>query len=764
MIKRIFTLLLPLLLLLGSFPLSVFADDYWSLREEYLIALDSGDSERILSAVKKIEALYPNTETSSELERLVYPVSSAAKIYETLGDFNMSREYYGKYLDYSKKLLELGEIDYYSNYQSAKMLYEHNSVIPRVYAETADTSLMPYYGARCEAPAGTYHGMTSYFDKEYDNAQILYVQFFNEDIEPFNWQLPDDTDDYLLMVAWNVPNENYEDLERIANGEADEYIRRNLEYLSTLKCKILIRFGGEVNCWASLPTTREDFEKYGKQFIDKFKEAFIKISNSVKEYCPKAGMIYSPNDISNWYFTHEDFYPGDEYVDWVGMSTYCNDTSETEFELSSGSDAYYCHGDYYENQIIKIAPIVKAYSDRKPIIITEGGYCYKSEDGVQSVDHASEAMEYFYTYLSRVYPQIKCVMYFNANFGDNHYRLFGTEDKHDDLGELYRELNCNNVSMEYSMGRGELCGYTELKNIDEVLDSLNLSVYASYPTTEDITVSYSLNGSKVYSSDNYPYSFSINASDLKAGSYILGVSVSCMKTSSEYRYKLELSDEGRFTVSDVKIPESISDVAEDFWGYEAVEFCINVGLFRGVSETTFEPNSPMTRAMFVTVLARAVGADTTVYADESFDDVLKGSWYFGAVEWAREHGIINGKTEDLFAPNDNITREQMCAVLVRFADSFGLEFKPSGLDEKTENTDTPETSDTETNDTEDILTELFADDDLISNYARDSVYVAKNSGLVNGRQNNMFAPKDNASRAECATIFMRLITQYIKVL
>jgi len=721
-------------MLAGVIPWSMAEADYWAAQSAYSAAVSSGDTGAIIKAVKQIEAVYPDPSTENEYLRLFYPILESAKIHEREGRYADAAKQYKKANNLANLLDEING-NYYDYAQVTEMLYVHNNVKPTVYAETSVKKNIPYYGARVEPKAGCYHGMTDYFDKSYDDAQILYVTFFDEDIEPFKWQLPTDTDDYTLMIGWNVPNEDLEDLTRIANGEADKYIRRNLEYLATLKCRILIRFGAEVNCWSSLPGSRSAYEADAGKFAETFKDAFRRVSTMARKYCPSAGMIFSPNDISNWFFSHEDFYPGDDYVDWVGMSAYNNRAASRYFEIGNGNDAYYCVGDYYENQITRIKSIVDSYGDRKPIIITEGGIAYSSKDGVQNEAHAMEGMRFFYTYVSRVYPQIKSIMYFNSNASTNKYSIFGLNESNETLGQLYRELNTSNVAMEYTMGRSKNCGYVPLEKLNEVTDELRLSVYAAYPTTEDVRVTYTLNGKTALDSTEYPYALNIKTDELGTGGHLLKVRVSCRNTETVYNYKITVTEEGNVSVSDA-IPKTIKDVSKNFWGYDAVAFGMAKGLFNGTSDKTFEPNGKVTRAMFVTILARMTGVDAGNYTNTSFKDVPKAKWFAPYVEWAKSNGIVNGKTETHFAPNEMVTREQMCAILVRYCEIFGIDLVKASAGNR------------------------FNDHASISSYARSYVYTAKESGLVSGKNGNVFDPKSGATRAEAATIFMRFMINF----
>lgn len=173
-----------------------------------------------------------------------------------------------------------------------------------------------------------------------------------------------------------------------------------------------------------------------------------------------------------------------------------------------------------------------------------------------------------------------------------------------------------------------------------------------------------------------------------------------------------------------------SDVAASSWYREAVCYAKDNGLFQGVSYSTFEPDSPMTRAMLATVLYRMEGSPA-VSGETSFADVKASSWYGSAVRWAAENGIVKGMSATSFAPDANITREQMATMLERYHSYKGEATAATG----------------------DLAG--FADWKMISAYADTALSWAVGCGLMNGKGSNRLDPGGRASRAEVATILMR---------
>ena len=178
-------------------------------------------------------------------------------------------------------------------------------------------------------------------------------------------------------------------------------------------------------------------------------------------------------------------------------------------------------------------------------------------------------------------------------------------------------------------------------------------------------------------------------------------------------------------------PVTFLDVA-DHWAEDSIAFCTAREIFKGVSDDRFDPNAPMNRAMFATVLYRLAGSPAVSDAD-GFSDIADGNWYTDAVLWGQSTGIINGYSGGRFGPNDPVTREQMCAMIVRWLDYMGYEL--------------PAVEDANT----------FTDADRISAWAQEAISRCQSYGLINGMSDGAFAPSDNATRAQNSAVFQRMI-------
>ena len=202
---------------------------------------------------------------------------------------------------------------------------------------------------------------------------------------------------------------------------------------------------------------------------------------------------------------------------------------------------------------------------------------------------------------------------------------------------------------------------------------------------------------------------------------------------SETTYTFHMADskvtvEASFTKDGtVQKPDTrFDDVAKSAWYYKAVEYVAENGIMSGVSAREFAPNAGFSRAMLAQTLY-AMSGKPTVKAEGTFADVAANAWYADAVNWAAEKGYVSGVGDGKFAPDASITREQMALILYRYAGSPDA----SGM----------------------VLRE-FADGDSVSAYAVDAIRWAVHEGLISGMENNTLAPQGTATRAQVAQILM----------
>ncbi len=442
----------------------------------------------------------------SEAKANIWKSYTAGIEAEKSRDFHTALFQYNKFLDYAKTLeREAGE-NHRENIQSFVALKNHLEGSPELYVKASLPGDGVYFGAKHEPKFGTFVGKCDEFYPGAESAYLLYVTF-GEQVADYAYLLPEE-EELFLEIAWNLPQETKESLVRVAGGDYDAYIIENLKYINRLNYTVALRFGAEVNCWA-LPTE----EAALADFIAVYQKAFRKVATLTRQYAPNAAIVYSPNDVSNWNASAEDFYPGDEFVDWVGISMY--DNAGGSNEPVNMTDAYYCTG-LYANPIARIKTVVDAFGDRKPIMISECGFSYAGGLESRTVAH----MNKFYRYVNMVYPQVKAVFYFNANVGGS-YQISGSSQ----VRSNYLRCLSENVGMDAALSRKQK-GYTRFSTINEHTNNLKIYTYAEFPTGVDSDVTYYLDGAPVPHSGGVPYGANIDVTPLAQGQHTLTLAVS----------------------------------------------------------------------------------------------------------------------------------------------------------------------------------------------------------------------------------------------
>ena len=207
------------------------------------------------------------------------------------------------------------------------------------------------------------------------------------------------------------------------------------------------------------------------------------------------------------------------------------------------------------------------------------------------------------------------------------------------------------------------------------------------------------------------------------------------KSSYDASLKAVVFETGHFSVYGVgyKNPAPAFTDIHNHWAADNILFAASRGLLSGTSDTTFSPNTGMTRGMFVTALGRLAGINPDSYKTGKFTDVKADAYYAPYVNWAAQTGIVEGVTATTFAPDTNINREQMAVIMANYAKKLGY--------------DLPKT----------LQAVTFADNAQISSWAKNAVRTMQQAGILSGKNGNKFDPKGTATRAEVATVLRRFV-------
>lgn len=194
------------------------------------------------------------------------------------------------------------------------------------------------------------------------------------------------------------------------------------------------------------------------------------------------------------------------------------------------------------------------------------------------------------------------------------------------------------------------------------------------------------------------------------------------------------------TITVTKNTKNFTDIV-NHWAKEYIDFVTEREIFLGTNEDKFSPDMGMTRAMFATIIGRLYERSYGEIASPStmsFTDCQADAYYARYIVWASENGIISGYGDGKYGPYDLVTREQMAVILYRFAEFLGV--LPNGIDT--------------------VLS--YSDTDSISAYAKEAALYCQTTGIIKGRNENAFAPKETATRAEVAAIMQRFIEAVVK--
>lgn len=363
---------------------------------------------------------------------------------------------------------------------------------------------------------------------------------------------------------------------------------------------------------------------------------------------------------------------------------------------------------------------------------------------------------------------------------DYHFELISTDSGYMDYsieeysaGKKNREITFNKVPLYLGLSYSAECPQ-EMNTSSEnyiLISNTGSKIYPTDDTNENVNIGNGNSGGGSVT----PTSYSISISDTDGGTITISpktaskdkivtitavpdegykldtLSVSdkngnqiefTKKTDTEYTFKMPAS---KVTVNATfsKViaalkPSSmlLTDVSENAWYYNAVKYVYENGMMQGISDTEFAPTEAMNRAMIVTVLHRLENTPETTSTNQ-FADVESNQWYTDSVQWAFENDIVNGYSSDRFVPMDNVTREQLAVILYNYTNYKGG------------NTD--------------IAGDLtaFQDADNTSNWAKNAISWAIGSGLLSGKGNGILDPKGTATRAEVAQILMNYCIKVI---
>lgn len=485
---------------------------FWSLNTEYQSALEVGNSKEIIRLAWEIIELFKDDQESQTALDIIAPrLEVIAKHYELLGEYRKAVETYETYLPFA---IKQGWDDAIKH---AKAKIGALAFDIDLYTKTLGEGKV-FFNSKHEPETGIYFGATydhdsrirtyrwdlikEYFPKK-NSAYLIYLEW-GDGIEHLHRFFQDAIEnDIAVLLAWNTYcNDVKANVERYR-----EYILETARYLKNTNIPIFLRYAGEMNLKA-----RGDNP-------DDFKEAFRYVANIMRKEAPNVAMVWSPNDIPEAGRGYKEYYPGDDYVDWVGISTYTDHYFLGRADWGAQQenlDAVYFTGDY-ANPLAKIKLFMDFLEEEninKPMMMSEGGIeHYAKLLGTDLTDWASVQLRRLYAYGPMIFPRMKGMFYFNSDINLKHgYALYRNQE----MNDLYNELVGNDIFLSEV---GEHAGFHYELVSNKLFDSkeIELFVYTIPPKVLRPTIKYKINDEPYATKTVIPYNLNMDFSDLSEG-------------------------------------------------------------------------------------------------------------------------------------------------------------------------------------------------------------------------------------------------------
>lgn len=506
-----------------------FPHSFWAPNEAYVSAKNNGDAAGIIKYGNQVTDIIRsepfNEQTADVMGSRLYDIGNA---YEHLGEYDTAARCFDEYIKYG----EYRGWDDGVKIAKAKTLQFTSAL--ELY--TPSSTAQKYYGAVNEPRTGTLVGQTSDSDTLDAESMILLYQEYGREIMPWVRVTLDraEKSGRAVELALNFPGEGNQ-LAEILNDSS--FLTELMNIISGYPTvPIYLRIGAEANIWS----VKGDPELY--------KQVFRKIASAARSCSSNIATVWSMGHTASWYENTDDYYPGDEYVDWVGISAYCKKYFEGRVwnDEEKFNEVFFKSGDSAD-PVLMIKETVDKYGDRKPIMIAEGGAEHYTKSDTINEHHPEWALDYLkriYNYVPMVYPQVKLIAYFNKYISSesSDYSLSSCTE----LNESYKELINLPHFINGSYSKSAENSYTHLNGEASASGSVTLFAYPHIFGSDGVKVDYYIDGVWVGGSQSIPYKRIIDLSGYSDGAHELKA---VAESGGQYRAEKKIT----FNVSKIKI-------------------------------------------------------------------------------------------------------------------------------------------------------------------------------------------------------------------
>lgn len=721
-ITKVSIVIITALFLIFSSTVGVYADQFWNLYQLGEAKKSSGDILGAIKAWKDIVNLYDGDTSRDAVIRTAVYWTNIAEAYNNMGWYGEAQQ---AYKNVETAWNSIGEKD--SAWGPNRIATRLNTDL-KVYANVPTEQKTGL--SKFEPATGIYFGAP--FDKDSKigdditkvpevygknhTAYLMYVRW-GDPIQSWTAQQAKDMG-AALQIAWEPPA----DMTKVDYNDVYDFAQK----LKELDMPIFLRFASEMN---------EPTNPWSQNTPEVYKKTFKMVADIMHKEAPNVAMVWAPLYVPT--DTIQDFYPGDDAVDWIGVDAYTDRYYIGDPTTKSLIEDLYYQG-YYANPLDRFQYIYDTYSSKKPIFIAETGVQnFAINTGEDFSDWAANNIKRLYGYIPMVYPRIKAIFYFNVDSSlvpglglKQNYSLSRSQK----VMDVYKKMIQNPYYLS-KVGQNSTFSYKPLEELNwDKNKQIELSTYAKIMDPFIERVEYWVDGKKLSTQKNIPFSTTLDLSKHSMGKHILRVDAfdSKERLNARREYTVNIStDNISFTAGKVLyVPRHIVLNDTNHWAKDQIEKLVSLWSVDGYDNGTFQPEEAITRAEFYKVLSTSLGMGLQVNSN-NINDVPADHWAKGLLEGGVQLGIIDmNDYKNGFNADQPITREEMAEWAIRALNG--------GKQAEISNT-------------------LFIDDNKILTQYKGYIKDAYSDGIIDGFPDKSFRPSETATRAQAAAIIVRAI-------
>ncbi|QUL98246.1 MAG: S-layer homology domain-containing protein [Candidatus Fermentithermobacillus carboniphilus] len=713
-------------LLLALFPSAAYArlNAYeWKLMQTLQEAEASGDTATMVKVLLELIDIEERYDDLDSHQRLAPYYQKLGRYYDSIGEFQKARECFLK-AGFHWRAMNAPESALADDARARQLNIELE-----LFREVPAQDLPGYPLALHEPAWGTYLGGHFPLDGnvgiKYSRVPLYYGKP-HAILEYVEWGNPVPNNTLGQVRQLGVPLElALQPASGLENVKEDSYIRNLLTQLNSLGVPVFLRFGGEMNggwvIWGKNPSV----------FIEKFRL----VADLAHKIAPNVAMVFCPNHVPEDY---EKYYPGDEYVDWIGVNFYSDYYMAGDPHLPETTQAIFQAGKK-ANPVDKLIKIYEMFSDRKPIMIGEFGVSHYSVSTKEDcLDWGLNQLSQVYGYLPLKFPRIKAVFYFSADQGSPDYKPSNRWSNYSLGREQFRSRYLEVTKSPYYLSgkdRVSPVRYASLQEAGLIPGENKILAYVRLPYPFAGKVRYEFDGKIVGEADYAPFAISLNIPENLEGIHLLTVRTwyAGGKEGPAKTYAIDGETLRVHPLSGDQVPVAAFSDLEGHWAFREIEKLTGLGILKGYGDGSFRPDGPITRAEFLKVLFEVAGITAKTPETEPVSPYETSHWAAALIDAARERKVIrDSRGLDIagtFLPDEPCPRWEMAVYAAR---AIGLRPK-------------------------DVARTSFSDDSEIPEEWKGTIQAAVDAGLIRGLDGRRFGPRESMTRAQACVMAVRIM-------